>query len=274
MKIYHYTSLDSLAQILKNRSIMFNRLDRVDDIEEGTVESQGVFLGKYVFVSCWTEDKEESIPMWNMYARGGAGVRIALEKDMFKDYLIHDLLMPNGQHMRGAIFCKLPPESFLTQNYWMVPVIKMDSGFFYRHIVYVDDVKGKIADTVNLIKNENGTFKSNIALGEIGKYKHKRWNFQHETRFVLTAFPKNPLLLNPNMVGSIIINSLLQNEPLPIDHYFMYLRDEVLEDIEIVLSPEANEGHQLIVEALCKQYLKNPHPNIQQSSLGNRVKFK
>lgn len=58
------------------------------------------------------------------------------------------------------------------------------------------------------------------------------------------------------------------------EKYSMYLNDEVLEDIEIVLSPEADEGHRLIVEALCKQYLKNPHPNIQQSTLGNRVRFK
>ena len=40
MKLYHYTSLATLALILKNRTIMFNRLDKVDDVEEGTINTQ------------------------------------------------------------------------------------------------------------------------------------------------------------------------------------------------------------------------------------------
>ncbi len=34
MKVYHYTSIETLALILKNKSIRFNRLDCVDDLEE------------------------------------------------------------------------------------------------------------------------------------------------------------------------------------------------------------------------------------------------
>ena len=33
--IYHYTNIETLALILKNKTIRFNRLDRVDDISEG-----------------------------------------------------------------------------------------------------------------------------------------------------------------------------------------------------------------------------------------------
>lgn len=54
MKIYHYTNIEALALILKNQTIRFNRLDKVDDIEEGKAESWGVKFCKYVFVSCWT----------------------------------------------------------------------------------------------------------------------------------------------------------------------------------------------------------------------------
>ena len=48
MRIYHYTNLESLALILKNKTIRFNRLDKVDDLEEGNVESLGVKFSKYV----------------------------------------------------------------------------------------------------------------------------------------------------------------------------------------------------------------------------------
>lgn len=33
MKIYHYTNIEALALILKNQTIRFNRLDKVDDID-------------------------------------------------------------------------------------------------------------------------------------------------------------------------------------------------------------------------------------------------
>ena len=82
------------------------------------------------------------------------------------------------------------------------------------------------------------------------------------------------MLQDPDKVGDIMFNSILQNQPLPIDHYFMHLKDDVVENIEIIISPEANEGHRLIVEALCNQYLKNNQYKIQQSELGDRVKFK
>ena len=274
MKIYHYTSLDTLALILKNRTIKFNRLDRVDDVEEGTIESNGVYLGRNVFVSCWTENAEESIPMWNMYARGGAGVRIALEKDMFRDYLIQDIQLPNGQKTQGYIYSKLPPENFTNHDYWIMPLTDIEEEIFYRHIEYVNDVMEKTSKIVSLTKNEDGTSQTDISLKEIGKYKHKRWEFQHESRFALTVFPKNPLLLDPKEAPNIMNNAIMQNQPLPIDSYFMHLKDDVVENIEIVISPEANEGHRLIVEALCTQYLMNNKYKIQQSELGDRVKFK
>ena len=50
MKIYHYTNIEALALILKNQTIRFNRLDKVDDIEEGNAESWGVKFCKYVSV--------------------------------------------------------------------------------------------------------------------------------------------------------------------------------------------------------------------------------
>lgn len=274
MKIYHYTSLDSLAQILRNRTIQFNRLDMVDDIEEGSVQSKGIFLGHYIFVSCWTEQSEESIPMWNMYARGGVGVRIALEKDMFRDYLVQGFVLPNGLHTEGTLICKLPQESFITKDYFVLPVLNMKEPFFYRTVEYVDNVKEKTEATVNMLMNDNKTFKSNIAFGKIGKYKNKRWEFQHETRFALTILPINPLMHKPEEVPTLMMNAFIQNISIPFNNYYMHLKNDVIENIEIILSPEANEGHRLIVESLCKQYLHNDNAKIELSSLGQCVRFK
>lgn len=61
--LYHYTSLDTLALILTNKSICFNTLLNVDDIDEAETSDLGQF-GKYVYVSCWTDEAAESIAMW------------------------------------------------------------------------------------------------------------------------------------------------------------------------------------------------------------------
>ena len=68
-KIYHYTTIDTLALILKHCTIRFNRLDKVDDLEEAMYGSgeQNINLGKYTFVSCWTKDQDENVfwPKWH-----------------------------------------------------------------------------------------------------------------------------------------------------------------------------------------------------------------
>lgn len=80
--LYHYTSLESLALILKNRTIRLNPLDKMDDIQEQkTADIENI--GKFVFVSSWTDDVVESIPMWKMYTDPRCGVRIKLRKNPF-----------------------------------------------------------------------------------------------------------------------------------------------------------------------------------------------
>ena len=75
--LYHYTSIESLALILKNRTIRLNSLTNMDDKQESQTQEGKVF-GKSVFISSWTDDATESIPMWKMYTPSSAGVRIGL----------------------------------------------------------------------------------------------------------------------------------------------------------------------------------------------------
>lgn len=83
--LYHYTSLETLALILENRTICFNSLLNVDDIEESETSDLKNF-GKYVYVSCWTDEKDEMIPMWNLYTPDMHGVRIKLPAFPFEKH--------------------------------------------------------------------------------------------------------------------------------------------------------------------------------------------
>ena len=83
--LYHYTNVDSLALILKNKTIRLNSLDKMDDLQEQmTLDKQN--FGKFVFVSSWTDDETEQIPMWRMYTPKQHGVRIKLPVNPFLEY--------------------------------------------------------------------------------------------------------------------------------------------------------------------------------------------
>ena len=80
-------------------------------------------------------------------------------------------------------------------------------------------------------------------MGKFGRYKHKRWEFQNELRFVLYAFPVNPYINenNPN-ISAIVAQSFKNNMPLPFEDYYMHINDEVFENMEITLSPLATDA--------------------------------
>ena len=60
--LYHYTSLETLALILENRTLCLNNLAYVDDLDEVKTSDMGLF-GRFFNVSCWTSDGNESIPL-------------------------------------------------------------------------------------------------------------------------------------------------------------------------------------------------------------------
>lgn len=76
MKIYHYTTLETLALILKNRTLRFNNVKNMNDPEESVTEDFKSSLQNYTFISCWTQNPEESIPLWQMYSDSAHGVRL------------------------------------------------------------------------------------------------------------------------------------------------------------------------------------------------------
>lgn len=276
MKLYHYTTIDSLAMIMSSRSIKFNRLDKVDDMEE-RAESQSVQLWQYLFVSCWTENAEESIPLWRMYSGNAHGVRIALDADMFEDNVVGGSNVPPDIPHEGFFVGKIPAQDLFRKDYFVLPaaIRQVEGGgdsLFYCHVAYVDEVNEKTKDAFQLTMTDATHANTCVSFGEIGKYKNKRWAFQEESRFRLVIFPFNPILCNPDDVSSIAVNAMLNNTPLPISEYYLKLRPEVLNNIEITLHPNATASDRVIVEALCAKYAQEAV--IKPSELTDRVLMK
>lgn len=273
MIIHHYTNLETLAMILSTGKLIFNRLDRVDDLEEGGIQSDGVRLGQYVFVSCWTENAEESIPLWKMYANGESGIRISIDSDMFQDFLIKDLCLPNGMKSEGSLIYKIPKEELENPNYFLLPIFNNNGEMFYRKIEYVDDIVGATNDIVHRTMTGETHANVEISFSKVGKYKHKRWAFQEETRFAVTILPVNPLILpNPDDAATAVLNCLYNHLQLPFTSYFMSLKQSALNKMTITLNPAATEAQYILAEALCAKYA--PGATVKKSALATNVKLK
>ena len=282
MLIHHYTNIETLALILQSKKIRFNRLDRMDDLEEGRVEAQDTKVGKYTYVSCWTED-EESIPMWYMYAGKEMGVRISLPQDMFKDYSfidgfsglnVSDILRAIDPDNAPIMLWKIPGSEYKGKNYLIIPVESDKPATFYRRIVYVNDVLSLTKELALMVDNNEEDCYYNFDLGNVGVLKNKRWDFQKESRFILRIIPTDGeiSLCKPKELVAKLKEALDTEMEPHFNSYDLPLKDDIFDHMIVTLSPSITEGKRLIVEALLNQYA--PSAKIKESSLSKLVQMK
>lgn len=258
MKIHHYTTLETLALILKNKTIRFNRLDQMDDPCERNIFSTGMDWSKCTFVSCWTEDAEEKIPLWEMYA-SGKGVRISIDKD-FIDWENTEAFNvgPNGgKH--------IPPSSPKELGAIEVPLFgyeiygKLNNQICYHKMKYISekeelDLHIRIGANQTLIQKTLTQFDFEEF---VGLYKTEHWKFQDETRFRIFAFPCYETIKEEKSFESMV-NEIQQHGNNNFRYIDVPIKPKALDELEIMLSPNASQGHAEILNAL-----KEVYPNIQ-----------
>lgn len=205
-QIHHYTTIENLVFIIKNKTLRFTRLDLVDDMLEGN--DFGMYNPlKYIFASCWTRDERENIALWKMYATMDLGVRISfdLDNNIFNEYPIPmssmlPALYSQNEQMNAQIdnamakyknasdfdiWCKsaLRPNQFSNQDYYISPWL---SEIQIENIIYDDDYLDKYRNTM---RHENGNYVIENGKIKFGAYKNRYWEFQKETRFLIYTQP-------------------------------------------------------------------------------------
>lgn len=270
--------------ILSSKKVRFNRLDRMDDLEEGRVEAQGIPLGKYTYASCWTEDDEESIPLWKMYSGNEGGVRISLPEDMFKDHCLLGGLVGDDEigvkildivpKLAPTVMLKIPSYEYFGKKYLILPVHSHDLRTFYGQILYTDDVQSYISDVYKKTYHEDGTYDLELNWNKVGTCKHSRWSFQEESRFMLRIIPteKEITLLDAAQFLEHMRYALSTGLQPHFETYDLPLKDDIFDNLEVTLSPSITQGQHIIVEALLKQYA--PIAKIKESALTQYVKMK
>lgn len=264
MRIYHYTSIETLALILKHKTIRFNRLDLVDDLEE-SIHGSGptnIKLGQYHFVSCWTKDKTENISLWKMYTNY-KGIRIALDDDMFITYNVNE-----------NIKSFFPQHTDFKDDYFIPPFVNEAKLY---DVIYCPNPENKIKELVKKVGESGAAINTN----DIGIYKKEEWKFQNESRFKITVFPicNNFIKLKEdetlfNILGkmmSAIGPSIGSNYPIKKRYFDIPLNPEKLKNIEIMLGPQTTEAEKIIVEALVKEY---PNVTILDSYFNGKIRNK
>lgn len=255
--IYHYTSMESLALILKNRTFRLSSLANMDDLEEGETSDIGKF-GRFTYISSWTAESEESIPLWNLYTPNMAGVRIRMKRNMFDKEVkkkevnvqLEDLEYSKGlleiQNQKNVVF--IPYQAELIDVTYT-----NDESLLYPHVSNLE------------VNGQNSSF--TIRRENFGKFKRKSWEFQKELRYRIHSMPFSLQEMQ---------NYQIQNRTNEFIHEWLYVRTHLdfvdlhiapnfFEDMEILCGPKITSAQLLIVGDLVEKY--NPKATIKKSAL-------
>lgn len=255
--IYHYTDIDTLALILKSKKIRFNRLDRVDDISEGS-SFEKLNLQEFFFVSCWTYDEIESIPQWHMYTNEMSGVRMKLPKKLFKSEKIE---VPDSHKafMYGDIYSPIPFNQIFSNEYFILPSF-LNENEFGSKVEYHENFEQMKNEAINVNLSE-GRFKIKKP-NKLASLKSPVWAFQKEYRFVLMILPSFP---NQGFIDenwqknfpNFVANALNEGKGANLNYFDIEIETKALESVEITLGPLCPPGKKIIVESLIEKYTSN-----------------
>ena len=178
-RLFQYTSLGVLSLILQNKTIRFNSLENLDDLEESSLQ----FCDDnppVTYVSCWTSIVEESIPMWKLYTQMTDGIRIELPIGPFKDPRTQNgNCVPGSYDYRAAKWIPvLPPSRVDPELVYMAQPYSLNhpNRVIYRDDLTASEIVASEASGQNAVVTHNGA---------IARFKRNNWDFQQEFRYIV-----------------------------------------------------------------------------------------
>lgn len=257
MKLYHYTTIDTLAHIMNNRSLKFNRLDQLDDITESEPFADYNPL-QYIFSCSFTFDSLESIPLWKMYANMNTGIRLEFDSDRLFNPVLTVLKAPAHSHEQHEfppfLYTAVKSEDILNDDYMLMfgsfpEEDSLCTCIKLKKIEYIDNFRDKYKSQLEITdkKNPDGSISRSLSYNptEFGFYKSRYWEFQKEIRCLIYAapFPKDQLEMSAIAGGK---------RELRTKYILVPLSKFSLDNLHITLAPKATESSRLIVESLTR----------------------
>ena len=231
--VYHYTSIETLKEIIKTNNIRFTRLDKLNDPYEGLIESDDINLSsgeirKCAYCSCWTTKPQENLALWAMYTNM-KGVRIKLKSNLFAD----KILLVEQENCFMPIQKIAPITSYYTIFDQQPNIIHWVYGPF--KVDYVETLKDTYKCAIDNYKcNENTpdeTLMHNIFTFELGQKKVNHWEYENEWRYKIS--------LPVNFSGSAYALSKISAEMIISPEFIDIPLKAKIE--EILVGPEVTE---------------------------------
>lgn len=268
ISLYHYSTIESLAMILCNKTIRFNNLVDLDDLEEGrSLDLDNP--GRLTYASCWTKSRVERIPLWYMYSKNMEGVRIKLPTNPFglePKFAGNNIFFINDEQ---PLFVKANENN----HYAIVHKKELIGDAFLRidndlEIEYTDD-DAKIKPYLLVRSSDENRQEITI----LGRVKRSCWDFQEECRYIITVVPKIDAKQKKEK-GSYEAwrKAYESNNMLSFKNLFLDIDEEAFTKMEIMMGPGVNEGQKLIIKNLRDKY--NPKAKIIESKLTGKIRVK
>jgi hypothetical protein len=251
--LYHYTSIETLGKILKFSSLRFSRLDKVNDPEEA-LAADLPYASTSIFVSCWSADAAESIPMWSMYGSAFQGVRIRLPYNMFA-----------GRHEpmvfeEGGAIVRVDGQWEITRA---SPALgSLGSALIGPNkVFYSNDPQYRSRKSIR----REGAIAHYLPY-DLGMVKSERWSYEGEWRFKTAALPFAAQFPDDDYFNRVTID--LKKYPVQEESVFVPLDRSAFEDLEVVLGPKVGVAEARHLEKILKT--QAPSASIVSSSISIR----
>lgn len=246
--LYHYTTLESLAYILRDRTFLFRRLSDLNDPLEGKNDSFE-HAEKLVYSSSWTASETDTLPMWKMYA-GFDGIRLKFPSDLFasRSEISSGIWPPttrflNTTQLETEVKLTLVDER-VSQQY--EAAFNIISGPDRVEYVSRDEVD-KIGKVFYLQQVNDGHEEPVLHLAHVGLTKSNDWSFEQEWRFRI------PYTMHMSVVNGSPAH--ITDMPLPIESQIFVPYDvEKLAALEILTGPKFSEAQKVLLRSLVDTY--------------------
>ncbi len=251
-RLYHYTSTNSLKNILQTQKLRFNNLTAMDDPEEAK-SFDSYNAGRWIFTSSWT-DLRDNERMFEVYGNQEKGVWISLPEYPFYT-VTGNPLFENRIFMKS--FDSIQPVEYTrgTEEY-----IKKYNLIFMPTKVKEVEINYTNKDDLlypKVTKSEENSLK--YFDGTLGKYKDLKWSYQHEIRYRLSPslfndfhHPRNRIDFE-NMILSAIYTKI--SDKCPIEHIDIPIK---LRNIEIIFGNKVTLSEKKEIQKLTKRFCANP----------------
>jgi hypothetical protein len=239
----HYTNIDTLRIILRDKTFLLNRIDKVNDlVEKDYLGIKENYLR--VYVGCFTHDFNESIPQWYMYTPKEEGVRISLN---LKDRLGRNCLgiINEYDEIKVAFNGSKSLDYVYRDNFDGNMCYCKDSSWSFElsctDIIYSSTL---MKDNPICITSKNGDMTN---LTPIARIKYPDWGFEFETR-ILGMFRTTKSNIEFEVPEYILV-------PLDLNKF----------DVTIILNPWSTDMFRNQVEEICEEFLQEYNYRIEKS---------